>query len=214
MTLRSIPWAKKARRSSSGEPGQLADHRPQMAEPLARRARGSPRPRRRRRRGAAPAAGRARPAAPGRRSPMAAMASTPDRPCGGAAEGRLDAGVHEPHGGDEQLPLGAEQAEQIGLGDPGPHRDGVGRGPGVPALGELGHGRPQDRRPALVGGLSHRSRASGRCRRHHPAKLVVTHFLSTGRAGSRTELPEGIGHDHLHARRRDRPGPAARRSGR
>ena len=60
-------------------------------------------------------------------------------------------------GGDEQVLLGAEQAEQVGLGDPGPPGDGLGGGPGVAGQGEFGDGRGQHGGATLVGGLSARN---------------------------------------------------------
>ena len=78
--------------------------------------------------------------------------------CEGLLAGEVASGrLHRPHdavgdqvvGGDEQVLLGSEQAEQVGLGDAGPLGDGLGRGAGVAAAGELGHGRGEDGRSAV-----------------------------------------------------------------
>ena len=65
--------------------------------------------------------------------------------------------THQVVGGHEQVFLGAEQAEQVGLGDARPTGDGLGGGPGVAGPGEFGDGRGQHGGAALVGGLSGRN---------------------------------------------------------
>src|SRR4051794_964544 len=58
----------------------------------------------------------------------------------GALEGPADALVHLAVAGEEQLPLGPEEAEEVRLGEAGVARDGPRRGAGVAPQGEVGDG--------------------------------------------------------------------------
>ena len=65
-------------------------------------------------------------------------------------------------GGDEQLLLCPEQLEQVGLGDADPFGDGLDGGAVEAALGELRHGRLEDRLASLL-----LAEPGGRGRRGH-----------------------------------------------
>ena len=90
------------------------------------------------------------------RGPWPPCASSPSSPSLAVVSSLDDPVAHQVVGGHEQVLLGAEQAEQVGLGDPGPGGDGLGGGPGVAGPGELGDGRGQHGGAPLVCGLSGR----------------------------------------------------------
>ena len=85
-------------------------------------------------------------------SPIASERLLAGEPVGGAKEERLGVGEAALDGGDDQLALGAEQAEQIRLRDAGHARDHVGRGALVPALRKDGHRGFEDLLAAFGGG--------------------------------------------------------------
>ena len=84
-------------------------------------------------------------------------------------------------GGHEQVLLGAEEPEEVGLRDAGPGGDGIGRGPGVAGPGELGDGGGQHGGAALRGGLPGRN---------HHAYIVSAHSLTCQAPGS-AAVPAG-----------------------
>ena len=100
---------------------------------------------------------------------MAALASSPSRPSLASVSSRMIRSPDQVVGGHEQVLLGPEQAEQVGLGDPGPAGDGLGGGAGVAGPGELGDGRGQHGGATLVCGLS---------ARNHHAPIVIGHSLT------------------------------------
>jgi hypothetical protein len=73
---------------------------------------------------------------------------------GGAPEGRDHLLARAVGAGQEQLLLGAEEPEQVGLRDAGLAGDDLGRGPVEAALGEVLDRHREDLLTALVGGLA------------------------------------------------------------
>ena len=85
-------------------------------------------------------------------------------PCSNVSSVSLEAA---PDGRDEELALGAEEAEEVGLRDAGPAGDRVGRRAVQAGLGELGARGVEDLLAADLCRLA--------CRRHHRGEEVSTH---------------------------------------
>ncbi len=138
-------------RDSGHVPPQIAVARPERP-PESRR------PRRRRRPGAGAAAGSGRTSAGGCRRGPSARGSRPARDHGARAalpdcsKVRPVRSKQSRDRGDEEILLGAEQLEEVGLGDARPTGDRVSRGSCVAADGELDGGGRNDFVAAFVGG--------------------------------------------------------------